>query len=520
MEKGSVALLRFPAKVFETVNYCHENHPEVASWDESETSFLIKNRSTFEKEFLLGSYWGSPNGDILFESFQRQLNAYGFRKINSRKGGGKRDRSSKAQCVVLHYSHEYFCKGRNDLLDKIETSDVRSSLKKPRTVVDKGMKESDIKRVEKKIDELHEKFDHWLRQKFSRRQGLLSESTEEYRDRDRENIIYTEMKQSKTVKAYQQLPIETPSYFNDSHNIAMASAFENDENLLSEVKSDLEKTHNRYIDNEPNVARHENIRNFDNPFEGEDTQTTKNSSIFDLGSNDSLNFDEVFSDLETIESGGEKSRKRSCIPLASLVGIATVALLIGLLQYNNKVEFHKGNGTTDENTGVPIDRSNDDTFETFGDVPSPTALSPTVPAQTPTTLTDDEINMLGEGAEVLSLPTNPSQNTSSPSPTSSQSSIDSKNKRYDDMAKTYSMMTNAKCVNSFSEDGSFGSDNSEVLDTLSLSFCIKRCDKKKKCKGFYFNGKSKMCLLIASKSFAVMIDEMIDDFQVCGKVLY
>jgi len=154
--KNSVALLRFPAKIYDTIVHSSEHNSEIAQWDENGTSFTIKDRSAFEKTYLVESYWGSQNGDILFESFQRQLNSYGFKKVNSRRGGRKQ---AAGKHLALVYHHDNFRKGHIELLEKIETADVGLSSKKARSQSKKSATmEIDLNRIEAKVDQLNDKF--------------------------------------------------------------------------------------------------------------------------------------------------------------------------------------------------------------------------------------------------------------------------------------------------------------------------------------------------------------------------
>lgn len=77
---------------------------ETVSWDNSGTSFLIKDINDFTK-IILPQHFKHCN----FASFVRQLNKYDFHKIRNNK-----------QNQVWQFKHEYFKKDRKDLLEEIK----------------------------------------------------------------------------------------------------------------------------------------------------------------------------------------------------------------------------------------------------------------------------------------------------------------------------------------------------------------------------------------------------------------
>lgn len=96
----------FARKLFEILS--HES-PSVISWSESGDSFFIHDVEEFVNNVLL-KYFRHQK----FSSFQRQLNLYGFRKVHKGPDTGG-------------YTHQFFKRGRPELLDVIRRSPQSSS---------------------------------------------------------------------------------------------------------------------------------------------------------------------------------------------------------------------------------------------------------------------------------------------------------------------------------------------------------------------------------------------------------
>ncbi|TRM58794.1 HSF-type DNA-binding-domain-containing protein [Schizophyllum amplum] len=81
------------------------------AWTDLGTSFVVSNVGEFSRS-ILGSHFKHNN----FSSFVRQLNMYGFHKINRTP---RAQRTSTDQ-QVWEFSHHKFLRGRPDLLDEIK----------------------------------------------------------------------------------------------------------------------------------------------------------------------------------------------------------------------------------------------------------------------------------------------------------------------------------------------------------------------------------------------------------------
>ncbi|KAF8972724.1 HSF-type DNA-binding-domain-containing protein [Flammula alnicola] len=90
------------------------NDPKSAqfiAWTELGTSFVVSNVGEFSRS-ILGSHFKHNN----FSSFVRQLNMYGFHKINRTP----RAQRTSTDAQTWEFSHTKFLRGRPDLLDEIK----------------------------------------------------------------------------------------------------------------------------------------------------------------------------------------------------------------------------------------------------------------------------------------------------------------------------------------------------------------------------------------------------------------
>lgn len=90
----------FVAKLYEILQT--EENKDIISW--SETEFVIKNTEALVREVLPKYYRHSK-----LESFIRQLNLYGFRKV-----------SKSSDKDFLYFKNDIFREGAPELLNKIQ----------------------------------------------------------------------------------------------------------------------------------------------------------------------------------------------------------------------------------------------------------------------------------------------------------------------------------------------------------------------------------------------------------------
>ena len=95
-----------------------EKFHDLVSWNESGTSFIIKDQENFSK-VVLPQYFKHNK----FPSFVRQLNLYGFRKVNSISHG------LLNQPEFEEFRHPFFIKGKPGILHLIRRKATRSTNK-------------------------------------------------------------------------------------------------------------------------------------------------------------------------------------------------------------------------------------------------------------------------------------------------------------------------------------------------------------------------------------------------------
>mmetsp|Transcript_21681 Transcript_21681/g.30396 ORF Transcript_21681/g.30396 Transcript_21681/m.30396 type:complete len:351 (-) Transcript_21681:187-1239(-) len=143
---------RFPEKAFRIVTACDDDEPEVAGWNETGDAMVIRDKSALESKYLTTS----------FESFVRQLHMYGFKKVNDgRSGNGKGKKE-------LIFRHDAFLKGRDELVDNIQTIKTEEKMKgssyNSSNPIEKRMNDMEVKvnTLEKQMKDMGTKFEALL----------------------------------------------------------------------------------------------------------------------------------------------------------------------------------------------------------------------------------------------------------------------------------------------------------------------------------------------------------------------
>ncbi|CAE6435566.1 unnamed protein product [Rhizoctonia solani] len=99
----------FVTKLFQMIN--DPKSANFIAWNEHGTSFIVQSVGEFSRS-ILGSHFKHSN----FSSFVRQLNMYGFHKVNKTP----RSQRTSQDNQTWEFSHPKFLKGRVDLLDQIK----------------------------------------------------------------------------------------------------------------------------------------------------------------------------------------------------------------------------------------------------------------------------------------------------------------------------------------------------------------------------------------------------------------
>ncbi|ORX55201.1 hypothetical protein DM01DRAFT_1335496 [Hesseltinella vesiculosa] len=106
----------FISKLFSMVS---DSEQELISWSQPGSSFYIYNATRFSNE-ILPEHFKHSN----FSSFVRQLNMYGFHKINKSPRGQRGNNENE----VWEFSHPKFQYGRTDLLEDIRRKTLDSDM--------------------------------------------------------------------------------------------------------------------------------------------------------------------------------------------------------------------------------------------------------------------------------------------------------------------------------------------------------------------------------------------------------
>lgn len=133
------------------INRCD---PQVACWNDKGDIFIVKDSSSLAKIFI-PRYFDHSN----FSSFARQLNFYGFRKINNLHD------TDGFSSNHVRFHHEYFCRDRPELLSKIKRSTLNNSNSK---LVNKEIEalKATVSNLEEKIAKMSSDFEAKMREMY------------------------------------------------------------------------------------------------------------------------------------------------------------------------------------------------------------------------------------------------------------------------------------------------------------------------------------------------------------------
>lgn len=151
--KANNSISMFLRKTYKMIDTCDS---QIASWTADGEMFVVKNPKLFETT-IIPQYFDHNK----LSSFARQLNFYGFTKMQS-KPVHKSEYNTKTAKYLTFY-HEKFKKGRCDLLKEIRRS-TRNSLAVAGSQSDNSTNEQDCDALQKRVDELEEKIEETKRE--------------------------------------------------------------------------------------------------------------------------------------------------------------------------------------------------------------------------------------------------------------------------------------------------------------------------------------------------------------------
>lgn len=142
----------FIQKTYDMICQCD---PHIASWNEHGDMFIVKDPVRLASIYI-PRYFDHNN----FSSFSRQLNFYGFRKIHSLHEASAHNPNS---VHYIRFYHEFFRRGRPDLLCKIKRSTLSNSGSKASNKDVEILKKT-VSSLEEKITKMSNEFEVKMRE--------------------------------------------------------------------------------------------------------------------------------------------------------------------------------------------------------------------------------------------------------------------------------------------------------------------------------------------------------------------
>lgn len=148
----------FLTQTYKMISTCNDN---LAAWSEDGETFIVKDPGMLERD-IIPSYFDHSK----FSSFSRQLNFYGFRKVPQLAKDKAKNKNNNSSARPVKFFHEFFKKGREDLLCQIQRSTNRGNNKVGLSMTSTAMaeQEMEIKGLKNKVMTLEEKLASMKRQ--------------------------------------------------------------------------------------------------------------------------------------------------------------------------------------------------------------------------------------------------------------------------------------------------------------------------------------------------------------------
>lgn len=120
---------QFLPSLYQMCNKDDQTHRECITWSDEGTSFWVSNIEQFSR-MILPMYFKHNN----YASFVRQLNMYGFHRSTEPRG-----KVEPGASMIEHFTHEFFIRGREDLLANIHRKTSSNFTKSSKVSVGRGL---------------------------------------------------------------------------------------------------------------------------------------------------------------------------------------------------------------------------------------------------------------------------------------------------------------------------------------------------------------------------------------------